>query len=317
MKDSLQALAQLSTARDWVRWGMSRFNEAGLHYGHGTDNGFDEALALTLHALHLSHDIPETYLDTRLTDNERKDILDLLQRRLEQRIPTPYITHEAWFAGLAFYVDERVLVPRSPIAELIQSRFEPWLAAPVQRVLDLCTGSGCIAIACAYAFAEASVDAVDLSPGALEVAAVNVEHHGLTDRVELIEGDLFAPLSGRRYDLIVSNPPYVGAAELAALPAEYGHEPQLGLAAGSEGLDLVVPMLAAAAGYLEPTGVMVVEVGSAQHALVARFPEVPFLWLEFERGGEGVFLLTAQQVYDNAERFAEAAASTPGRKSQR
>ncbi len=313
MKDRLQALAQLHTARDWVRWGMSRFNAAGLHYGHGTDNGFDEALALTLHALHLSHDIPDAYLDARLTDNERKDILDLLQRRLEQRTPAPYITREAWFAGLAFYVDERVLVPRSPIAELIQSRFEPWLAAPVHRVLDLCTGSGCIAIACAYAFAEAAVDAVDLSPDALEVAAVNVEHHGLADRVELLEGDLFAPVDGRRYDLIVSNPPYVGAAELAALPAEYGHEPQLGLAAGSEGLDLVVPMLAAAAEYLEPAGVLVVEVGSAQHALVARFPEVPFLWLEFERGGEGVFLLTAQQVYDHAERFAEAATSMSGR----
>ncbi len=317
MKDRLQALAQLATARDWVRWGMSRFNEAGLHYGHGTDNAFDEALALTLHALHLSHDLPEAYLDTRLTDNERKDILDLLQRRLDQRIPAPYITHEAWFAGLAFYVDERVLVPRSPIAELIQSRFEPWLAAPVRRVLDLCTGSGCIAIACAYAFAEAAVDAVDLSQGALEVAAVNVEQHGLGGRVKLLEGDLFAPVGGRRYDLIVSNPPYVGAAELAALPTEYGHEPQIGLAAGSEGLDLVVPMLAAAAAHLEPGGVLVVEVGSAQHALIARFQEVPFLWLEFERGGEGVFLLTAQQLHDYADRFAEAAASMPGQEPQR
>lgn len=306
MSDDDQALQDLITVRDWVRWGISRFHAAELFYGHGTDNALDEALALTLHALHLDHDLPESYLDTRLTQAERKAVLALLRRRFEERIPAAYLTHEAWFAGLKFYVDEHVLVPRSPIAELIEDQFEPWLAAPAQRVLDLCTGSGCIAIACAYAFAEATVDASDLSAGALAVARRNVQQHGLEDRVNVIESDLFAALHGR-YDLIVSNPPYVGAEELAALPDEYRHEPQLGLAAGQQGLDLVLPMLAAAADHLAPEGVLVVEVGSAQQALMERFPEVPFLWLEFERGGEGVFLLSAQQLREYHDTFASAA----------
>lgn len=312
MSDYEQALSALHTVRDWVRWGASRFNEAGLHYGHGTDNALDEALALTLAALHLDHSIPEAYLDGRLTERERAAVLALLRRRAEDRIPAAYLTHEAWFAGLPFYVDERVLVPRSPIAELIESQFEPWLVPPVERVLDLCTGSGCIAIACAYAFAEATVDATDVSPGALAVARENVERHGVADRVELIESDLFSRLGGRRYNLIVSNPPYVGAEELAALPKEYAHEPQLGFAAGDDGLDLVVPMLAAAADHLLPEGVLVVEVGSAQDALTRRFPEVPFLWLEFARGGEGVFLLTADQVREYAPVFAQAVQTRPG-----
>lgn len=307
MNDSEQALQQLHSVRDWVRWTMSRFNEAGLYFGHGTDNALDDALALTLHALHLGHDLPEAYLDARLTGAERAAILALVRRRVEERIPTAYITHEAWFAGLPFYVDERVLIPRSPIAELIDGLFEPWLVPPVNRVLDLCTGSGCIAIACAYAFPDTAVDAVDLSAEALAVARMNVERHQLQERVELLQGNLFAPVAARRYDLIVSNPPYVAAQELAALPEEYAHEPEMGFAAGVQGLDLVVPLLAAAADHLEPDGVLVVEVGSAQQALTERFPDVPFLWLEFERGGEGVFLLTADQVAAYRRRFAEAA----------
>lgn len=312
MTEYEQALQQLQTARDWVRWGMSRFAQAQLYFGHGTDNPLDEALSLTLHALHLSHDLPESYLDTRLTHDERLAVLELLRRRFEERIPAAYLTHEAWFAGLPFYVDERVLVPRSPIAELIEGSFEPWLVPPVRRVLDLCTGSGCIAIACAYAFPEARVDATDVSDAALAVAQRNVEQHGLAERVALVQSDLFAGLAGRRYELIVSNPPYVAAEELTALPAEYGHEPQLGFAAGDQGLDLVVPMLAAAADHLEPDGILVIEVGSAQPALTARFPEVPFLWLEFERGGEGVFLLTAEQVRIYRDMFADAAAADSG-----
>lgn len=307
-----QALQQLLTARDWVRWGMSRFNEAQLCYGHGTDNALDEALALTLHALHLGHDVPESYLDTRLTDDERAAVARLLRRRLDERIPAAYLTHEAWFAGLPFYVDERVLVPRSPIAELIESSFEPWLTPPVHRVLDLCTGCGCIAIACAYGFPNATVDAVDVSAAALAVAQRNVERHGLSGRLQLIEGDLFSRLGERRYDLIVSNPPYVGADELAGLPKEYGHEPQLGFAAGVHGLDVVVPMLAAAGDHLEAGGILVVEVGSAQQALIEQFPDVPFLWLEFARGGEGVFLLTAEQVNEYRPDFVQAAKAFGG-----
>lgn len=307
MSDFQQTLQDLLTLRDWVRWGASRFNEAGLYYGHGTDNALDESLALVLHSLQLDHELPEAYLDARLTMAERERLHDLLRRRFEERVPAAYLTHEAWFAGLRFYVDERVLVPRSPMAELVEDRFEPWLVQPVQRVLDLCTGSGCIAIACAYAFAEAGVDAVDVSPGALAVARHNVREHGLEERVSVIESDLFDGLQGRRYDLVVSNPPYVGTEELAALPDEYRREPALGLAAGRRGLDIVVPLLAAAAEHLEPHGVLVVEVGSAQQALIEQFPEVPFLWLEFERGGEGVFLLTAQQLREYHQRFASAA----------
>lgn len=311
MSEDQQALQQLHTLRDWIRWGASRFNEAGLYYGHGTDNALDEALALTLAALHLDHGLPESYLDARLTDAERSAVAGLIRRRVEERIPVAYLTHEAWFAGLSFYVDERVLVPRSPIAELIEAQFEPWLPPPVHRVLDLCTGSGCIAIACAYAFPDALVDATDISEPALAVARQNVARHGLDNRVQLVQSDLFARLGGQRYDLIVSNPPYVGAQELASLPREYEHEPRVGFAAGERGLDIVVPLLAAAADHLQPEGVLVVEVGIAQEALVERFPNVPFLWLEFERGGEGVFLLTAEQVREHADEFLQALQGRP------
>ncbi|HUG97926.1 MAG TPA: 50S ribosomal protein L3 N(5)-glutamine methyltransferase [Gammaproteobacteria bacterium] len=292
-----KALPDLHSITDFVRWGASRFTAAGLHFGHGTDNPIDEALVLVRHALHLGHDLPREFYAARLTDNEKRTVLDLLRRRITERVPAPYLTGEAWFAGLPFFVDRRVLIPRSPIAELIEAGFAPWLdAARVEDVLDLCAGSGCIAVACAFAFAAARVDAVELSAEALEVARCNVERHGVGDLVTLLEGDLWAPVAGRRYDLIVSNPPYVSDAEMAALPPEYGHEPDLGLRSGGEGLDVVARILAGARDHLRPGGVLVVEVGSAAEAVQAAWPELPFTWPEFARGGSGVFLLTAEEL---------------------
>lgn len=301
MSDTIESL---KTLRDCVRWGVSRFHEAGLHYGHGTDNAMDEALLLVLHALHMDHSIPESYLDCRLTGEERRTVVELLERRFRERVPAAYLTGKAFFAGLEFYVNEQVLVPRSPIAELIESGFSPWLQPDgVGRVLDLCTGSGCIAIACAHAFPDASVDAVDISPGALEVCEINIGRHGLDDQVEAIRSDLFDGLQGRRYDLIVSNPPYVSLQEMQELPQEYHREPALGLEAGDDGLDLVARILAEAADHLEPDGILVVEVGNSEVALQQRYPGVPFLWLDFEYGGHGVFLLTADQLNEYQELF--------------
>lgn len=298
MTDHNDLLPYLRTIRDLIRWGASRMNEAGLHFGHGVDNAIDEAAALVLHALHLPPDLHTEYLQTRLTPPEQQAALHLLERRITERKPAAYLTHRAWFMGLPFYVDERVLVPRSPLAELIERHFSPWLpdSRKVERILDLGTGSGCIGIACAYAFPDAQVDLADVSTEALEVARRNVANHGLEDQIEVIQSDLFSALKGRRYDLIISNPPYVSVAELATLPAEYQHEPRLGLAAGEEGLDVVVEILREATDYLKRDGLLIVEVGDAQYALCEALPEVPFTWLEFERGGQGVFLLNAAQV---------------------
>ncbi|HXK56987.1 MAG: 50S ribosomal protein L3 N(5)-glutamine methyltransferase [Gammaproteobacteria bacterium] len=292
-----QDIESLLTIRDFVRWGASRFNEEGLFFGHGTDNALDEAAVLVLSALSLPSDLTGAYFDCRVTASERERILAILSQRIDERVPAAYLTNEAVFAGLKFYVDERVLVPRSPIAELIENGFSPWVSSDsVGRVLDLCTGSGCIAIGCAHYFADASVDAVDISPRALDVARINIERHQLTDRVEPILSDLFDGLKGRQYDLIVSNPPYVSLEEYSHLPVEYHREPILGLEAGRDGLDLISRILAQGVDYLEPGGVMVVEVGSSAEALVSRYPDIPFMWLDFQRGGDGVFLLTAEEL---------------------
>ena len=300
---------RLETAKDFVRWGASAFNRAGLHFEHGTANAVDEALNLVLHALDLDHDIPPWLLDGRLTQAEKQAVYTLLRRRVEERKPYAYITNRARFAGLDFYVDERVLVPRSPIGELIEAAFEPWIEADrVSRVLDLCTGSGCIAIACAYAFPDAAVDATDLSADALEVARINVDKLHVTDRVLLHKADVFEGLPPAPYDIIVSNPPYVDAEDMATLPDEHKHEPKLGLAAGQDGLDIVRRILRYAGGYLAEDGILVVEVGNSRWALEEAYPEAPFTWLEFERGQAEVFLLSAAQL---------AAMNEPRKRSQR
>ena len=298
MFDSDEAIEYLQTVRDFIRWGASRMSEAELSFGHGTTDALDEAAALVLYALHMPPDLDAEYFSAVLTLNERRTVTRLLERRVRERRPASYITNRAWFMGLPFYVDERVLIPRSPIAELIERQFAPWLDAErVNAVLDLCTGSGCIGIACAYAFPGASIDLVDISAEATEVARINVVDHGLQHRSEVIQSDLFTKLTHRRYDLIVSNPPYVRLSEMAQLPDEYHHEPNIGLEAGERGLDVVSRMLRMAGDHLREHGVLVVEVGDAQHDLEEVFPEVPFTWLDLTQGGKGVFLLTAKQIW--------------------
>ena len=295
--------SRLRSVRDHIRWAVSRFHEAGLFFGHGTDNAWDDARQLVLGALHLPFEIADSYLDCRLEEDEQEHLLELIRRRIEERVPTAYLIGEAWFCGLPFVVDERVLVPRSPIAELISQRFTPWLPAEPARILDLCTGSGCIGIACAYAFPEAEVVLGDLSFDALEVANHNIERHELEERVYTVQGDGFAGLPGQRFDLIVSNPPYVDAEDFAEMPAEYQHEPALGLACGDDGLDLVRRMLAEAADHLSEKGLLIVEVGNSQVHVEALYPEVDFTWLEFEQGGHGVFLLAATQCREYQKLF--------------
>lgn len=297
--------SRLRTLRDYIRWAVSRFHAEQLFFGHGTDNAWDDARQLVLGALHLPWEIGDAYLDCRLEDDEHEHLRTLLHRRIEERVPTAYLIGRAWFCRLPFIVDERVLIPRSPIGEAITQRFEPWLAETPARILDLCTGSGCIGIACAYEFKNAEVVLGDLSFEALEVANLNIEQHGLEDRVYTVQGDGFDGLPGQRFDLIVCNPPYVDAEDFADMPSEFHHEPALGLACGDDGLDLVRRLLAEAADHLTDNGTLIVEVGNSQVHVVALYPEVDFTWLEFTRGGHGVFLLAASQCRKHQALFRE------------
>jgi len=292
------AVGQLSTVRDWLRYAVSRFNEAGLYFGHGSQEAYDEAAYLILHTLHLPIDRLDPFLEARLLPAEAERLAELLDRRVEQRIPAPYLTHEAWLQGYRFYVDERVIVPRSFLAPLILEQFQPWLMEPerVTRALDLCTGSGCLAILLAEAFPDAAIDAVDLSGDALAVARRNVADYQLDERIELIQSDLFDRLQGRRYDLIVSNPPYVDAAAMAALPREYRHEPEMALGSGQDGLDAVRVILQRAAEHLNPGGLLAVEIGHNRRALEAAFSDLAFFWPELEGGQDTVFILTREQL---------------------
>ena len=292
------AKTTLLTVRDLLRFAVSRFNQAGLFFGHGTTNAYDEAAYLILHTLHLPLDRLEPFLDARLLPVEIKTVVDILGRRVEERLPAPYLTHEAWLGDFRFYVDERVIVPRSFIAELLREQLHPWVEDPetVSSALDLCTGSGCLAILMAHAFPHAHVDAVDLSADALAVAKRNVADYGLEEQVELVQSDLFAALQGRRYDLIVSNPPYVNAPSMQTLPEEYRHEPVGALASGEDGLEHVRTILREAPRHLTEDGLLVVEIGHNRDELEAAFPELPFNWLETSGGDEFVFLISARDL---------------------
>ncbi|WP_435235189.1 50S ribosomal protein L3 N(5)-glutamine methyltransferase [Psychromonas sp. PT13] len=291
-----EAVNELRTIQDMIRWATTEFNRAGLFYGHGADNAIDDALRLIMPSLNLPLSCDSEIYNTRLTRREREMLVELIVKRIELRIPVAYITNTAWFAGLEFYVDERTLVPRSPFAELINASFEPWLQTSPLRILDLCTGSGCIAIACAYAFPEAEVDAVDISDDALEVAEINIQGHGVEQQVTPIYSDLFSGVADQKYDLIVSNPPYVDQEDMDNLPDEFRHEPELGLASGFDGLDLVRKMLKQAGDRLNENGLLFVEVGNSQVHLQAAYPHIPFEWIEFAQGGHGVFVLTKAQL---------------------
>ena len=293
---ALEAIDELRTVTDLVRWGAARLDDAGVAFGHGTDNAVDEAMVLVLHAAGLRPGPPEPLFAARLTRRERGAAVDLIVRRIRERVPAPYLTGRAWFAGLEFACDARALVPRSPIAEWIERGFEPWLDPDaVERVLEIGTGGGAIAIACAAAFPGAAVDAVDVSAAALALAGENRAAHGVEERVRLWRSDVYSEVRGR-YDLIVGNPPYVDTRTMASLDPEYRHEPRIGLEAGADGLDCIRRILAGAGKRLRPGGVLVCEVGASRAALERACPDTAFTWLELERGGEGVFLLTEAQV---------------------
>jgi len=298
-----EAVSELHTIQDMLRWTVSRLNAANVYYGHGTDNPWDEAVQLVLPSVFLPLDIPEDMHTARLTSSERHRIVERVIRRVNERVPVAYLTNKAWFCDMEFYVDERVLVPRSPIGELITHRFSGILHEKPEHILDMCTGSGCIAIACAYAFPETEVDAVDISADALAVAERNIDTHGIENWVTPIRSDLFRELPPLQYDLIVTNPPYVDEEDMSDLPQEYRHEPVLGLASGTDGLKLTRRILACAPDYLTDNGVLICEVGNSMVHLMEQYPEIPFTWLEFENGGDGVFMLTKQQLVECAEYF--------------
>lgn len=287
-----------------LRWTVSRFNAAGLFYGHGTDNAWDEAVQLVLPTVYLPLDVPPEVRNSRLTSSERHRIVERVMRRINDRTPVSYLTNVAYFCGMEFFVDERVLVPRSPIGELIENRFEPFLQQEPTRIMDLCTGSGCIGIACAHMFPEAEVDIVDISTDALAVAEQNITDHGLEQQVIPLRSDLLRDIPKDKYDLIVTNPPYVDQEDMDNLPEEFRHEPELGLAAGSDGLKLVRRILANAPDYLKDDGILICEVGNSMIHMEEQYPHIPFMWLEFANGGHGVFMLTREQLVDCAADFA-------------
>jgi ribosomal protein L3 glutamine methyltransferase len=293
-----QAQNELSTLRDMLRFGVSRFTEAGLFFGHGSDNAWDEAAYLLLHTLHLPIDRLEPFMDARLTSSERADVLEIIGRRISERLPAAYLTNEAWLGDCRFYVDQRVIVPRSHIAELLREQLSPWVEDPwaIRNVLDMCTGSGCLAILAAHAFPEAKVDGVDISPDALMVARRNVDDYDLAARLRLTESNAFAALEGKVYDVIISNPPYVNAESMAALPEEYRREPELALASGEDGLDFTRILLKQAARHLSPKGLLIVEIGHNREALEMAFPDTSFVWLDTSAGDENVFILRREDL---------------------
>jgi len=290
--------AELETLRDWLRWATSRFGEAGIHCGHGTTEPFDEAAYLLLHTLHLPLDRLEPFLDAKVTQAERAQLASVFARRIEERIPAAYITREAWLGDFRFYVDERVLIPRSFVAELLGEGLSPYTgpATAITAALDMCTGSGCLAILLAHAYPDADVDAVDISSPALAVAQRNVSDYGLADRINLIRSDLFENVPDKSYDLIISNPPYVTNVAMDALPLEYRHEPALGLAGGEDGLDAVRTLIKEAPRFLNPQGTLVVEVGHNRAAAEAAFPRLPFVWLATPGAEDGVFLVKREDL---------------------
>ncbi len=293
-----QTQSQLRTIRDLLRFAVSQFNQAGLHFGHGSSNAYDEAAYLILKTLHLPLDQLEPFLDARLVETECKQVLDVIERRTTGRVPAAYLTHEAWLGDYSFYVDERVIIPRSFIAELLQTQLSPWITDPdyITSALDLCTGSGCLAILMAHSFENAHIDAADISIQALAVAHKNVQDYGLENRIHLIESDLFSALPDRQYDLIISNPPYVNAESMAQLPQEYRHEPQNALASGIDGLDATYLILQQAASHLTDDGILLVEIGHNRDALEQAYPQLPFTWLETSTGDEFIFMLRRDQL---------------------
>ena len=293
-------MSEASTARELIQFAEQQFKQADLFYGHGTTSAEDEAFYLIMTVAGLEFDCEETKLDERLPEETINKIKELIDIRINQRIPVAYLVNQAWFAGHQFYVDERVLIPRSPIAELIEYEFTPWVEPEdVEHILDIGTGSACIPIACAYIFPNAQIDAVDIDDDALEVAKMNVEQHKMNDRVHLYKSDLFDQLDSKKYDIIISNPPYVGHEEMQTLPQEYRHEPGHALQADDDGLALVDRILKQASNHLNDDGILIVEVGNSMEALIERHPELPFIWLDFENGGEGVFLLHKADLVGN------------------
>lgn len=302
----MSPLSGLNTLRDFIRYGASQFLGAKLFYGHGMDNAFDEAKFLVLQSLNMPADLDEAWLNCALTDSEAKRVAQLIEDRIRLRIPAAYLVGRTWFAGMTFIVNEHVLVPRSPFAELIARGFDGWVDLDnCERVLDMCTGSGCIGIASLQAVPHAQIDLVDISPEAISVAEQNIALHGVQDQVRAIQSDLFSQLKGERYDLIISNPPYVDADEIAAMPAEFHHEPMLGLASGQDGLDLTRRLLAEAADHLTENGVLMVEVGASDIALIEAYPELPFFWFEFEHGGMGVFAINRSELVAYADELSQ------------